>query len=449
MLKTHRLSLFIGCFTAGLVESFALPTLVFQPADTTVELGGSATISIRYPRGTTPSVQWQLNGNDVPGETMADLVIADADFSDAGIYTAVLRDDDGSITSNEAMLNILGPIDPPFDPDLQLTTDSGTLSGTWNGAGDFEEAPSPDGPWAPAASANSTADLGTPTTPAYYRLQNPFYRPTNVFIPTSYEASVPMPLVIVLHGYSGNPAGVTGYLGVGAMAEERGFLFCAPPGTQEDSPATRTFWNATAACCNFYNSQVDDVAYLTSLIMEIQRHWNVDPKRIHILAESNGGNMAYRMAQEEASLIASIATLAGVTEYDPDLRRPSEPVHVLQIHGTADALITYGGGSVIDPSGNLPAQQLLHPGATGSIAIWADYNGNENQTTESTPSLDLDLNVPGLDTKVTRYTSNPPGGSVELWTIEGGGHTPNLGSGANSSQFSEKVIDWLLAHPKP
>ena len=28
----------------------------------------------------------------------------------------------------------------------------------------------------------------------------------------------------------------------------------------------------------------------------------------------------------------------------------------------------------------------------------------------------------GLDTVVTRYTTFPPGGAVELWTINGGGH---------------------------
>jgi polyhydroxybutyrate depolymerase len=52
--------------------------------------------------------------------------------------------------------------------------------------------------------------------------------------------------------------------------------------------------------------------------------------------------------------------------------------------------------------------------------------------------------VPGLDTVVTRYTNHPPGGAVELWTINGGAHVPTL-----SSEFSPRVIDWLLAHPKP
>jgi hypothetical protein len=60
------------------------------------------------------------------------------------------------------------------------------------------------------------------------------------------------------------------------------------------------------------------------------------------------------------------------------------------------------------------------------------------------PSMDLDLDVPGLDTVVTRYMNYPPGGAVELWTINGATHFPIL-----SPEFAPRVIDWLLAHPKP
>jgi polyhydroxybutyrate depolymerase len=64
--------------------------------------------------------------------------------------------------------------------------------------------------------------------------------------------------------------------------------------------------------------------------------------------------------------------------------------------------------------------------------------------TDATPSLDSTSDVPGLDTVVTRYTTCQPGGAVELWTINGGSHSPSL-----SAEFSPRLIDWLLAHPKP
>ena len=89
------------------------------------------------------------------------------------------------------------------------------------------------------------------------------------------------------------------------------------------------------------------------------------------------------------------------------------------------------------------------PGALQTVQFWAGYNGARDPVTDPGPSMDLDLDVPGLDTVITRYTNYPPGGAVELWTINGGSHGPTLYSGSSSSEFAPRVIDWLLAHPKP
>jgi hypothetical protein len=58
--------------------------------------------------------------------------------------------------------------------------------------------------------------------------------------------------------------------------------------------------------------------------------------------------------------------------------------------------------------------------------------------------MDLDMDVPGLDTVVTRYPNYQPGGVVELWTINGAIHFPTL-----FPKFAPRVIDGLLAPPKP
>jgi polyhydroxybutyrate depolymerase len=79
-----------------------------------------------------------------------------------------------------------------------------------------------------------------------------------------------------------------------------------------------------------------------------------------------------------------------------------------------------------------------------TVQNWAGYNGAHDPVTDTGPSLDLVLDVAELDTVVTRYTQHPPGGAVELWTINGGVHVPTL-----SSEFSPRVVDWLLDHRKP
>ena len=83
------------------------------------------------------------------------------------------------------------------------------------------------------------------------------------------------------------------------------------------------------------------------------------------------------------------------------------------------------------------------PGPLQTVQIWAAYNGARDPVTDPGPSMDLTTDVPGLDTVITRYANSPPGGAVELWTINGGSHVPAL-----SPEFSRRIVDWLLAHPK-
>ena len=164
-------------------------------------------------------------------------------------------------------------------------------------------------------------------------------------MPSSYDGQTPLPLVLVLHGYGGDAAGYLDYFRMEPLAEARGFLVCHPEGTV-DRNGWR-FWNATEACCNFYGSNVDDSAYLRGLIEELARQYVVDRKRIYVTGHSNGGYMSHRMACDHADLIAGIASLAGMTFLDPNTPRPSQPVNVLQIHGTADEVVPYAGGALL------------------------------------------------------------------------------------------------------
>jgi polyhydroxybutyrate depolymerase len=148
-----------------------------------------------------------------------------------------------------------------------------------------------------------------------------------------------------------------------------------------------------------------------------------------VVGQSHGAFMAYHMACDSSDLIAGIAIHAGATFLDPTRCTPSEPVNILHTSGTADAFVGYWGGVIHHevPPRNWPP----YPGAVRTAEIWAGYNGASNPVTDSTPTLDLDGGLPGLDTVVTRYTTYPPGGAVELWTINDGSHYPTL-----SSEFS-------------
>jgi len=322
-----------------------------------------------------------------------------------------------------------------------ITKNGDLIQVSWPGSATLSRADAVTGPWEQLGATDSPL-VTTPNLPgAFYQILNP--RSARVYVPSSYDGQTPLPLVMVLHGYSADAAWALDYFRMEPLAEARGFLVCHPEGTV-DRDGWR-FWNATDAGCDFYGSGVDDSAYLRGLIEAVAKQYVVDRKRIYVTGISNGGGMSHRMACDHADLIAAIASLSAMTFLDPNPHAPSQPVNVLQINGTADEIVPYGGGAVL---GGLPVVALF-PGAVATVQTWAGFNGCSGPQWDAQPSIDLDLAVPGLDTTVLRYTSCPPGGAVEHWRINGGLHGPTLNSGASSSEYSVRVIDWLLAHPKP
>lgn len=258
--------------------------------------------------------------------------------------------------------------------------------------------------------------------------------PVTIHVPDSYADGVPAPLVILLHGYSASGASVESYLGLLPLSEEYGFLYAFPDGTV-DALGNR-FWNATDACCNFFGSGVDDAGYLRSLVEAVEAALDVDPRRIHFVGHSNGGFMSYRMACESADKVASIASIAGATFKDELACVPTEPVHTLQIHGTSDSVIQYGGGSLGGAS---------YPGAIESTETWAAYATCSLTPDLSAPPLDLVAGLSGSETTVRRYEAMClMGGSGEHWRVNGGSHSPNW-----NGSFGPLLVEFLLAHPKP
>jgi polyhydroxybutyrate depolymerase len=267
-------------------------------------------------------------------------------------------------------------------------------------------------------------------------------RPVRVRVPRSYDKTRLAPLLIVLHGYGSSGSNYETYLHLQQEAERRGFLTVYPNGTPDSQG--NEFWNATDACCDFDRRGIDDVGYLDGLITAINGALAVDPQRIYVVGHSNGAFMTYRMACADADRIAAIVSLAGATFAKSTDCRPTSPVAVAQIHGTADDTVSFSGGRLEGFSSILSA----YPGAEKTAATWARYDGCAAAAPSADQRIDVDADLadggPPAETTVKRWSGCKPGGAVELWTIPGGNHEPRL-----SNDFPAAVLDFLEAHPKP
>src|SRR6478735_3221891 len=160
-------------------------------------------------------------------------------------------------------------------------------------------------------------------------------RPITVREPAGYDKGKPAPLLLVLHGYGLTAKLETSYLGIDAVADAHGMLVVAPEGTKNDEG--KQYWNATEACCAPDGANdVDDSTYLAAVIDDVTSRYDVDDHQVFVLGHSNGGFMAYRMACDHADVIAAVASLEGAMTSERSGCDPSEPVSVLEIHGTAD-----------------------------------------------------------------------------------------------------------------
>jgi polyhydroxybutyrate depolymerase len=243
------------------------------------------------------------------------------------------------------------------------------------------------------------------------------------------------PLVVLLHGYGASGLVQDLYLGTSTLVNEYDYLLVIPEGTLEEPPDPETkanrFWNSTV-CCDYYDSGVDDVAYLTALIDEAALKLPVDTGRIYLLGHSNGGAMSYRMACDVADRITAIASIAGAMYKDPAPCDPSEPVSALQIHGTLDDVVPYDGDDVF-------------PSALESVAFWVEHAGCAS-TGRSGANLDLDDVLPGEETQVIDFDEGCTDGiDHALYTIVDGTHIP---TSTTSKNLARRSLDWLFRHEK-
>jgi polyhydroxybutyrate depolymerase len=151
------------------------------------------------------------------------------------------------------------------------------------------------------------------------------------------------PLLIVLHGGSGNGAGMRAITsdGFDRIAQRDGVVVCYPN-------ALHGHWNDDrgAAGAKPGTEMADDTAFMRAVIQELVRSRKVDPRRVYATGISNGAIFCYRLARELGPMIAAIAPVCGLLPVDARPLPWPVKVLVLLIVGTADPLMPCAGGSV-------------------------------------------------------------------------------------------------------
>jgi polyhydroxybutyrate depolymerase len=221
----------------------------------------------------------------------------------------------------------------------------------------------------------------------------------------------PAGLVINLHGAGATGSGQAALTNYDAVADQHGFVVAYPDGIDLS-------WADGRGASIPDRQGVDDVGFLVALVDRLSRDYGIAPGRVFATGMSAGAFMATRLACERADIVSAIAPVAGTlgTAFPC---APSRPVSVLEVHGTADPVVPFGGGTMLGRGGYsdivaAPAMAQRWRGLDGCPGPGEDVSGT-----------------------VRRFIATGCAGGTEVAFVQvnGGGHTWPADASQASGQF--------------
>ena len=237
-----------------------------------------------------------------------------------------------------------------------------------------------------------------------------------------------MPLVFNWHGLGSTASGQQLYSELPAKGDEAGFIVVAPQVLV--SQAQHNFTKSPA--------RADDVAFTGDMLDELQAELCIDAARVFSTGMSNGAQMSIRLACNLSERIAAVAAVAGAY-YPPfavGFQEPgcvsTRPAALIAFHGTADDAFPFTGGQGIFG--------LIYRSFEDEIMPeWAAHNG----CTVGPVHEPVTANV-----RLVRYEECDENATVELYVVEGGGHTwPGSSNGTQEISANDVMWDFFQAHP--
>ena len=218
-----------------------------------------------------------------------------------------------------------------------------------------------------------------------------------IYIPNSYDTIKSVPLLLNFHGFGGSANEFMNDADMRSLAASYSFILVYPQGSSLDG---FSHWNACPIGGD-NKSDADDFGFVEAIINKVSSQYNIDVERIYSAGYSNGGMMAYGLANYRSDLIAAVASVSGAML--DCIGSTSHPMPVVHLHGTSDGVLPYNGSN----DWNSVQSTLDH---------WINFN---NTTTNPTVST---FNSEGTTIEHYVYGQGDRSVSVEHYKYIGGDH---------------------------
>ena len=267
-------------------------------------------------------------------------------------------------------------------------------------------------------------------------------RKYTVYVPWSYDGVTTVPVVMHLHGGGANVEDVIQYQSQHnwqIKAEQENFLVVYPlgsrPNNEEPPSGVKLYegqmpieswgpedidkWGNPTAWDDRWISTAtgDDVGFIDGLIDELDADYTIDLNRVYVSGISNGGMMAWRLAEELNHRLAAVATVVGTHRMpeDVELQRAVPLISIVGAHD--DRRIGSFEGGYMDLFG-MPFPKFL--GTDTWMEPWQDQIDAWVKAIGASPEPEVIRD----DERVTARVYKGPGGAeLQDWRIHDMGHT--------------------------
>lgn len=219
------------------------------------------------------------------------------------------------------------------------------------------------------------------------------------------------PLVVALHGYTGNAKGMMADFELNEVADKNGFAVCYPLGLINQKG--NSFWQVGYS---FHKEQqVNDVKFICSLTSLLQSKYKLSKRNAFITGISNGGDLCNTLICKTSGIFKAAAPLLGCIMKDLfDSCNHLKPLPVLLMNGLKDE-ITFWAGDMKDEQGYgpyLPTKAIL------------DFHTANNGCTIAKRDT-LMGNALVKDDYVVReqFKNSSTTNQVWMYTVKNGGHS--------------------------
>ncbi len=270
-----------------------------------------------------------------------------------------------------------------------------------------------------------------------------FHRTYRLHLPPVYDGTIAVPLVLVFHGRFQSPQDIEAVSHFSTVADREGFIVVYPEGMHQR-------WNDGRRAPDRSLPMIyDDVGFVAALVAHLQAAFAIDSSRIYATGMSNGATFVQRLGCELSDTLAAIGPVSGTLPVN--VARGStttQPLPVVEFHGTDDAYIRWKGGTI--PL--LGGRTLSVP---DTIAYWRRRNGCTGAPTMTKVPHQYSEDKTRVRREV--WDTCQRGGDVTLYTIEGGGHMwpggpddsqPFTGHQSYDVSAAEVLWAFFAQHPK-